>query len=194
MEAFVATQLDAFEKGKVSRRRLLETLTLAVTACAGNARAAAADPALKLSIVNHISYTCPDFRRAADWYARLFNLDHIGATARDVALPFGKKGEKPFGVTADDIPLTHLIIRTRDAAAAPTANAAAAGPRRPGQAVISQVAYTIADFDRARIRTELRTAGIENVRDDGPYSLAFNDPYGIGVKVTGLANTAVTDI
>ena len=43
----------------------------------------------------------------------VFNLDQVGATARDVALPFGKKGEKPYGVSADDVPLTHIICRTR---------------------------------------------------------------------------------
>ena len=194
MQNFVATQLAAFERGILSRRALLETLTFALTAAAVEARAAALpapDPALKVSIVNHISYTCPDFRRAADWYSRLFQLDQVGASDRDVALPFGKKDEKPFGITANDVPLTHLIIRTRDTAP-PAPNAAP--PRRPSQAAITEVAYTIADFDRPRARTELRMAGVETVREDGPYSLAFTDPFGIGVKVTGLANTAIEDI
>jgi hypothetical protein len=88
---------------------------------------AAAEPGIKLALVNHISYNCPNFRQAADWYSKAFNLDQIGATARDVALPFGKKGEQPYGVTAADVPLTHLIIRTRDL------NAPAASAVRPAR-------------------------------------------------------------
>src|SRR4051812_5292199 len=107
MEAFFATKLDEFAKGKISRRALLETLTVAATTTYAAAPAAAApapDPALKISLVNHISYNCPDFKKAADWYSKVFNLDQIAPSKNDVALPFGKRGEKPFGVTANDVP------------------------------------------------------------------------------------------
>src|SRR5919198_820413 len=125
MEGFVAHQLDAFTKGKLSRRKLIEVLTLAATtACTADKASAQAASPLKAQLINHISYTCPNFREAADWYSRVFNLDQVGATNRDVALPFGKKGDQPYGVTANDVPLTHLIIRTRDANAAPPAGGA----------------------------------------------------------------------
>jgi len=44
MQAFVATKLDDYSKGKISRRHLLETLTMAAvtTAAAGGANAAPA--------------------------------------------------------------------------------------------------------------------------------------------------------
>src|ERR1700751_5417121 len=134
MEGFVAQKLNEFETGKISRRRLIETLTLAATAAgaASAARAQPSDPALEAQLINHFSYTCPNFRQAADWYSKVFNLDQVGPTNRDVALPFGKKGEKPYGVTADDVPLTHLIIRSRDVSAAP---AGAARPRPAPEAV-----------------------------------------------------------
>ena len=35
MEGFVATKLDEFDRGKISRRRLIETLTLAATTADG---------------------------------------------------------------------------------------------------------------------------------------------------------------
>src|ERR1700733_4075248 len=56
MFGFVATKLDEFEKGKISRRRLIETLTLAATSAAATERASAAEkPAgLKVALVNHI--------------------------------------------------------------------------------------------------------------------------------------------
>ena len=42
MEGFVATKLDEFDRGKISRRRLIEALTLAATSAyagAGGAKA-----------------------------------------------------------------------------------------------------------------------------------------------------------
>jgi hypothetical protein len=116
MDSFYAVKLDQFAKGKISRRTLLESLTVAATTAyaATPAKAADADPTLKIQLVNHISYNCPDFKKAADWYSKVFNLDQIGESKIDVALPFGKRGEKPFSVTADDVPLSSIIIRTRD--------------------------------------------------------------------------------
>src|SRR5215813_15199498 len=106
MERFVAKQVHDYQKGKISRRSLIEILTLAATtAYAGKSGGAAEPSGLDVALINHVSYTCPDFHRAADWYSMVFNLDQVGATRRDVALPFGKKGEKPFGVSADDVPL-----------------------------------------------------------------------------------------
>ena len=136
MESFYATKIDEFAKGKISRRALLETLTVAVTTTAatvatGAANAAASDPALKVALVNHISYNCPDFKKGADWYSKVFNLEQIGTTKIDTALPFGKKGEKPFGVTANDVPLTSIIVRTRDLNAPPQGGGEAA-PQEPG--------------------------------------------------------------
>ena len=131
MEGFVAHKLNEYATGKLSRRGLIETLTLAATtAYAGDAKAAE-QSGLKMALINHISYNCPDFRQAADWYSKAFNLDPVGATDHDVALPFGKKGDLPYGVTATDVPLTHLIIRTRDLNA-PAANGATRPKPRGG--------------------------------------------------------------
>jgi catechol 2,3-dioxygenase-like lactoylglutathione lyase family enzyme len=191
MEGFVAHKLAEFERGKISRRRLIETLTLAATTAYAADRAAAAEqPALKAALINHISYTCPNYREAADWYSKVFNLDQIGARDRDVALPFGKKGEQPYNVGAKDVPLTHLIFRTRDLNPAPAPGEA---PRPKVQAVIDHVAYTVADFDREKAKAELKSLGVENVRDGGLYSLHMTDPFGYDVQVSGLANNALTD-
>jgi catechol 2,3-dioxygenase-like lactoylglutathione lyase family enzyme len=191
MEGFVAHKLAEFERGKISRRRLIETLTLAATTAYAADRAGAAEqPGLKAALINHISYTCPNYRQAADWYSKVFNLDQIGARDRDVALPFGKKGEQPYNVAAKDVPLTHLIFRTRDLNPAPAAGEA---PRPKVQAVIDHVAYTVADFDREKAKAELKSLGVENVRDGGLYSLHMTDPFGYDVQVSGLANNALTD-
>jgi catechol 2,3-dioxygenase-like lactoylglutathione lyase family enzyme len=191
MESFYATKLDEFAKGKISRRALLETLTVAVTAttaATGAATAAASDPALKVALVNHISYNCPDFKKGADWYSKVFNLDQIGTTKIDTALPFGKKGEKPFGVTANDVPLTSIIVRTRNLNE-PTNGRA---PRK-SQAQIEHMGYTVADFDREKAKPMLKALGVENVRDGGLYSLHMTDAFGYDVQISGIANNALSD-
>ncbi|HWN49737.1 MAG TPA: VOC family protein [Xanthobacteraceae bacterium] len=189
MEGFVAKQVHDYQDGKISRRRLIEVLTLAATtAYAGRKADAAEQSGLDAALVNHVSYTCPDFRRAADWYSMVFNLDQVGATARDVALPFGKKGEKPYGVSADDVPLTHIICRTRPMDRPPGGSGP---PRRTPTALIDHIAFTVADFDRERAKAQLTALGVTNVRDGGPFSVYVNDPFGYEVQIGGLGVTAI---
>jgi len=190
METFVANKVDEYRAGRISRRQLIETLTVATATAytAEGAKAAAADPTLKVALVNHISYTCPDFKQAADWYSRVFNLDQVGATKNDVALPFGKRDEKPYGVTASDVPLTHLIISTRDLNARPQNGGA---PRRQPRALVNHIAYTIADWDSNRVRAELRRLGYANPEVDGPYSFHVVDVNGYDVQISGIEMTAL---
>jgi catechol 2,3-dioxygenase-like lactoylglutathione lyase family enzyme len=190
MYGFAASKLAEFEEGKISRRALIQALTLAATtttAAAPEARAALApDPALTVALVNHISYTCPDFHAAADWYSRVFNLDQVAPRKNDVTLPFGKLGEKPYNVSANDVPLTHLIIRTRD-----PQPGEGRGPKRKPRALINHIAYTIADFDAARVRAELKRLAFTNPREDGEHSFHIKDLNGYDVQISGVSMTAL---
>jgi len=193
MHGFAATKLTEFEQGKISRRTLIETLTLAVTSmCAADANAqGAAQKGVRAALVNHVSYTCPDFKQAGDWYSKVFNLDQVGLKETEVTLPFGKKGEQPYNVAAKDVPLTFIIFRTRDLNA-PPANGAT--PRPKPTALINHIGYTVADFDRNRVRDQLKAMGVANLRDGGEYSLYMTDPFGYDVQISGLANSALTDV
>ena len=192
MFGFAATKLNEYEEGKISRRRLIESIVLAATAT-GAAETASAQPQQTGVIaagVNHVSYTCPDFKKAADWYSKVFNLDQINPKSNELTLPFGKKGEKPYNVTANDVPLTFLIMRTRDLNAPP----ANGGPPRPKPTnVVNHMAYTVADFDSARVQAELKALGVENIRAAGPNAIHMNDAFGYDVEICGLANSALTD-
>jgi catechol 2,3-dioxygenase-like lactoylglutathione lyase family enzyme len=156
-----------------------------------NAAQAVAPRGVKAALVNHVSYTCPDFKQAGDWYSKVFNLDQVGLKETEVTLPFGKKGEQPYNVAAKDVPLTFIICRTRDLNA-PPANGAA--PRPKPTAVINHIGYTVADFERNRVREQLKAMGVANVRDGGEYSLHMTDPFGYDVQISGLANNALTDV
>ena len=188
MEGFVATKLDEFDRGKISRRRLIETLTLAATTAYATDGAKAQGSGLKVALVNHISYSCPNFRQAGDWYSKVFNLEQVGLKETEVTLPFGKMGEQPHNVTAKDVPLTFIIARSIDR----PQNPRTAGRPKP-DAVIDHIGYTVADFNRERAKAELIAMGVKNVRDGGLYSLHMDDPFGYNVQISGLENNALTD-
>ena len=196
MQAFVATKLDDYTKGKISRRQLLESLTVAAaaTAATGGAQAAPApNRALKAALVNHISYQCPDLRRVADWYSRVFNMEQVTYPSEpsQIGMPFGRRNQKPLGVTADDVPTSYIVVRTRN----PQGTAADKGAlaRPPSRAVIEHVAYTVADFDRDRAAAQLRALGVQDIRNGGLYSLHMSDPFGFDIQLSGVANNALTD-
>ena len=190
MEAYVANKVDDYQAGRITRRQLIESLTVAAATAysAGSAKAGAPEPSLRVALVNHVSYTCPNFKQAADWYSKIFNLEQVGETKNDVALPFGKQGEKPFGVTANDVPLTHLIIRTRDLNAQPQNGAQ---PRRQPKALVNHIAYTIADWDANRVRAELARLGYRNPEVDTPYSFHIVDVNGYDVQISGIEMNAL---
>jgi len=192
MEGYVATKLDEFDRGKISRRRLIEALTVAATsACADRASAQGAKAegaALKVALVNHISYSCPNFRQAGDWYSKVFNLEQVNLKETEVTLPFAMMGEQPYNVTAKDVPPTFIIARSINR----PQNPRTAGLPKP-EAVIDHVAYTVADFNRERAKADLIAMGVKNVRDGGLYSLHMDDPFGYDVQISGLENNALTD-
>ena len=77
MERFVANLVKDFETGKVDRRQFCETLALAATVYAAGASAASAAPARGFTMlgINHISYNCPDYAKARDWYTSVFGME-----------------------------------------------------------------------------------------------------------------------
>jgi len=190
MEAFTAVKLEEFEQGKISRRRLIETLVAAATATAATTAQAAEQPPAKVVAVNHISYTNPNYKQAADWYSKVFNLEQVNDDGHNVNLPFGKMGEHPFGITARDVGPTFLICRTREL----TGTIGTTGIQRPKATnVIDHMAYTVADFDRERVKADLMAMGVEKVRDGGMFSLHMVDPFGYDIQISGLANNAISD-
>lgn len=191
MFGIAATALDEFAQGTISRRTLIETLTLAATAFAAASRADAAQAQVGVTpaAVNHVSYTCADFRKAADWYSKVFNLEQVGLKKDEVTLPFGAKGGHPYGVTAADVPPTFLLCRTRDANA-PLANGQ---PRPKATCVVNHMAFTVANFESARVAETLKAMGVENVRATGANAIHMADPFGYDVEVCGFANNALTD-
>jgi catechol 2,3-dioxygenase-like lactoylglutathione lyase family enzyme len=153
------------------------------TGASGSAKTIAAGPPLKVAAVNHISYSCPDVRRAADWYSMIFNLEQRDASQSQVTLGFGPKGEPAFGVTDRDVPMTHLVIRKPSGADGQS--------RSPRKALVNHIAYTIADFDKEAVRAELKRLGYPKPLQDGEHSFHIVDPSGFDVQISGIQMTAL---
>ena len=77
MERFISDLVKEFESGKIDRRKFCETVALAAVVYAAGESAANAAPAegFEVIAINHLSYRCPDYRVARDFYASVFGME-----------------------------------------------------------------------------------------------------------------------
>jgi len=159
-----------YENGKVSRRELIRTLTLAAVAAAPSPRSAsaAASRGFETAALDHISYQVSDYRKTRDFYADLMGMavsDDNGST--QCQLHFG-----------DSL----LIARNhRTKAGEPPA----ASPKP----VVDHIAYKIRDWDTDGVKAELLGRGLAPRLDtgggDGYASFHVLDPDGYDLQISG---------
>jgi catechol 2,3-dioxygenase-like lactoylglutathione lyase family enzyme len=139
MERFIAELVKSFESGKISRREFCETVALAATVyAAGDAAKAQAPRGLKMIGVNHISYTCPDYAKARDWYSSVLGMEDVAGKDN------GKRANLAFGPEPGKGG-SFVVART--------------GTARPGQSVVDHICYTIPDWDEAKVSAALKATG-----------------------------------
>jgi catechol 2,3-dioxygenase-like lactoylglutathione lyase family enzyme len=208
MEAFIAQMLTRFEQGKISRRKLAETLALAATTLyAGGTAPTTVEAAplaggrgtLKTLLVNHISYGCPDYRPARDFYADVMGMEHVGArddNGRQATLTIGAKGVTPAG-SPPGTPATFLIVRNGRGTQEPGGGIRGGEnmPPPPVKAVVNHIAYTIADWDQKRVLEILKKRGLrgrnmKEPREDTVNSYHVMDPHGYDVQISGIKMSA----
>ena len=165
MENVIAKLLQDFERGRMTRRQLIQSLALAATAASAASAAPAPGPVpasdsnvLKAVYLNHVGYQVADYKRSRDWYADLFGMK--------VALDDGKKANLAVGESL-------LIFHTKQSASTPT---------------VDHVCLTIADWDKdpsvkQRVAAELKRRGLETRATAG--SFHFKDPDGFELQVGG---------
>lgn len=86
MENIVVNLLDDFERGRITRRQLVQSLVLGMMAPAALAESAGGFKAIS---VNHISLQVADYRRTRDFYADLLGMKVSNDTGEQVDLTFG---------------------------------------------------------------------------------------------------------
>jgi catechol 2,3-dioxygenase-like lactoylglutathione lyase family enzyme len=73
--------LEKYERGKLSRRELIQGISL--LAAAGSAASAAG---FKAGNINHVSIQVSDLQRSADWYKRAFGLSELKTSLKDTVI------------------------------------------------------------------------------------------------------------
>ncbi len=156
MEHVIANLLKNFESGRMSRRQLIQSLTVAAAAAAAPSLAfGEGGKGFKAVSVNHISYGVADYARTRDFYADLLGMKVTGDNGKQCDLSFGD---------------TFIIPRKT---------------RHPeGKPMVDHVAITIDDWDRDRVRTELERRGLQP-RPDTDDSFHVKDPDGFDLQISG---------
>jgi catechol 2,3-dioxygenase-like lactoylglutathione lyase family enzyme len=157
METVIARLLQDFEQGKMNRRQLIQSLSLAAVAAAAAAPAAWAAKPLEALYVNHISYQVNDYKKVRDFYVDLLGMkvtEDDGKT--QCRLVFG----------------TNILIpRSR-----------AAGPAK-----VDHISYTVANWDAEKdgLEEEFKRRGLQ-FTGSAKTSFQVKDPEGMGVQIGGL--------
>ena len=156
MEQIIAKLVKDFELGKLSRRQLIQSLTVAVSAATTASTAAAAEaPAFKAVTVNHISYQVADYKKTRDFYVSLLGMQVSHDDDRQCYLSFGN---------------TFLLPRNARQGTTP--------PR------VDHIAYTIETWDKNYVEAELKRRGL-SPRPDTEDSFHVKDPDGFDLQISG---------
>ena len=159
MEQIIANLVNEFEQGKLTRRQLIQNLTIAATAATAVSAvpaAAAESKVLNATNFNHVSYQVTDYAKTRDFYAGLFGMKVSEDDGKQCRLSFGNN---------------ILIIRNRQPA-----------PK------VDHIAYTIANWDQEKeaMAAEVKRRGLKIVQGDTKTSLHILDPDGFQVQFGGL--------
>jgi catechol 2,3-dioxygenase-like lactoylglutathione lyase family enzyme len=158
METVIAKLLQDFEHGKMNRRQLIQSLSLAAAATAATAPAAlAAGKPLEAGYVNHISYSVNDYKKVRDFYVDLLGMKITEDDGKQCRLVFGNN---------------ILIPRNR----------ASGGPAK-----VDHIAYTVMNWDAEKdgIEAELKRRNLQ-FTGSAKTSFQVKDPEGMGVQFGGL--------
>lgn len=158
MENVIAKLLDDFDRGKMTRRQLIKSLGVAAAVAAGTAPASAENAkGFRAVAINHISYQVNDYAKTRDFYANLFGMKVVGDTGKQCRMILGDTN-------------TFLIPRNAPAESTP--------PR------IDHIAYTIENWDKNAVKSELERRGLDP-KPDTDNSFHVKDPNGFDLQICG---------
>jgi catechol 2,3-dioxygenase-like lactoylglutathione lyase family enzyme len=167
MERFIADLVNDFESGKLNRREFCQTVTLAaVIYGAGEAANAQVTRGFKMIGINHISYSCPDYAKARDFYTSVLGMESTPGKDN------GKRANLMFGPEPGKGG-SFVVARTASIDA------------KPSRAVVDHVCYTVADWDEQKVRGALKAKGLDVGGREG--SLHVFDPFGYYVQIASAA-------
>jgi catechol 2,3-dioxygenase-like lactoylglutathione lyase family enzyme len=165
MERFIADLVQNFESGKIGRREFCQSVALAAVVYAAGESAADAQSArgFKVIGINHISYSCPDYTKARDFYTSVFGME--SAPGKDN----GKQANLMFGPGPGKGGSFLLPRNTRPS------------DRPPAKAVIDHICYTIPNWNEERVRAAIKAKELE-ISGGRNGSLHVRDPFDYDVQ------------
>ena len=180
METVINGLLTDFEKGKMTRRQLIQSLALAAAAApvatvgaqtASTIPPAAGPAAFKTVWLDHISYAVTDYRKSTAFYR-----DLMGWEIRN------DNGKNQCTLNIGDV--GGIIIRNRRDDAP-----AAAGNAAPITGVINHISYGVQPWDTDKVKSELEQRGLKPRPDmvgDNFKSFHVNDPDGWDLQISNV--------
>jgi catechol 2,3-dioxygenase-like lactoylglutathione lyase family enzyme len=168
MEKFIIDLVKEFDSGKVDRREFCQTVALAaVVYAAGETANAQTAHGFKVLGINHVSYRCPDYIKARDWYSSVLGLQTAPARESE------KRSNLMFGPDPGKGG-SYLVVRE-------TAAETKAAP----QVVIDHICYTVSNFDDAQVVDTLKAKGA--VVSGRPGDRNIFDPFNYYVQIASAA-------
>jgi catechol 2,3-dioxygenase-like lactoylglutathione lyase family enzyme len=165
MERFIDRLISQFDSGELSRREFCETMAVAtaVLASGGAAANAAAPSGFTMLGINHISYQCPDYRMARDFYRDVFGMQVVNDKGMGRAnLAYGP---------APDNGGNFLVVHNPGNA-----------PRPPTEGFVDHICFTIANWDEPKIKSELAAQGLAQRSRGGNGTMRVLDPFDFDIQ------------
>jgi catechol 2,3-dioxygenase-like lactoylglutathione lyase family enzyme len=156
----IASLVEAFENGKINRRDLIRSLTIATGAAGAPVPAVAAEPVLKATGVLHISYQVKDYKKTRDFYTNLLGMKVVADTGQRCDLHVGNEV---------------IIIRNTSLSSASSKPA-----EKPG---VDHLCYSIANWNKDRVFNTLKQRGYKP-EPEGDRDLQVKDPDGYHIQLS----------
>jgi catechol 2,3-dioxygenase-like lactoylglutathione lyase family enzyme len=147
--------IEDFERGKLTRRQLIQSLSIAATASvASGSVALAGEKSFQATGVNHISYSVPDYAKTRDFYADLLGMQPRGDTGEQCTLRFGD---------------SFIVVRKTESA--------------DHKAYVDHFAITIDNWNKEEVEAELKRRGLQPTLDGNSFHV--RDPDGFDLQISG---------
>jgi catechol 2,3-dioxygenase-like lactoylglutathione lyase family enzyme len=153
MEQIINGLLNDFERGKMSRRQLVQTIAVAAATASVPALGAQAK-GFKAAAVNHISYGTADYGRTRDFYVDLLGMKVSHDDGKQCYLGFGD---------------SFIVARKTH--------------QPDNKPYVDHIAYTIENWDPAAVEAEIKRRNLEGKLDAEKQSIFVKDPDGFGVQI-----------
>ncbi len=179
MEGMIASLLKDFEVGKLTRRELIQALTMLAAAPAAMAagRPAADSAPWKTTWLDHISFSVADYKKSVEFYTSLMGWEVQNDNGKTQA-------------TLNINNIGGIIIRNRRAGLNPP-------PPQPGRApvtaVVDHISWGVTPWDTSAVEAELKRRGLNPRPDmvgDNFKSFHVTDPDGWDLQISNKNSNA----